>query len=194
MPSTAGKLFDIKTRMDIDLTKWTTDELIDLYAGIPDALKERGVIRTNNFLGDLGEYIAIQHYNTTPGLPKLQAAPPGTQNVDAMSRNGERYSIKATRRNGTGVFYGLGDPASQQIDKQKFEYVIIVQFFDNFRVRKILELTWDQFLKHKRWHSRMRAWNLGISKALIADSKVLVNNDNAEQSAAGGSVTAAPEP
>ena len=180
--------------MDSDLTVLTTDALIDLYARIPDTLKERGVIRTNNFLGDLGEYIAIQHYNKTPGLPKLQAAPPGTQNVDAMSRNGERYSIKATRSNGTGVFYGLGDPASQQIDMQKFEHVIIVQFSDNFRVRKILEIRWDLFLKHKRWHSRMRAWNLGISRALISDSKVLVNNDDVEQSAAGVGVTAASEP
>lgn len=180
--------------MDSDLAKLTTDELIELYARIPNALKERGVIRTNNFLGDLGEYIAIQHYNTTPGLPKLQAAPAGTQNVDAMSRNGERYSIKATRSNGTGVFYGLGDPASQQIDKQKFEYVIIVQFFDNFRVRRILELTWDQFLQYKRWHSRMRAWNLGISRALVADSKVLVDNNPVEQWTAGDGVTTVPEP
>lgn len=128
----------------VNLNDLSTDELIDLYARIPDALKERGVIRTKNFLGDPGEYVAIQHYNSTPGLPNLQAAPAGTQNVDAISRNGERYSIKATRSNGTGVFYGLGDPESKETDKQKFEYVIIVQFFDNFRVRRLLELTWDQ--------------------------------------------------
>ena len=92
------------------------------------------------------------------------------------------------------MFYGLGDPASQQIDMQKFEHVIIVQFSDNFRVRKILEIRWDLFLKHKRWHSRMRAWNLGISRALISDSKVLVNNDDVQQSVAGVGVTAAAEP
>ena len=161
----------------MNFSNLSTDELIDLYAGIPNALKERGVIRTNNFLGDLGEYVAIQHYNGIPGLPNLQAAPASTQNVDAISRNGERYSIKATRSNGTGVFYGLGDPESKEIDKQKFEYVIIVQFFDNFKVRRILELNWDQFLKHKRWHSRMRAWNLGISKKLISDVRILVENE-----------------
>ena len=71
--------------MNMDLSNLTTDELIDLYARIPDALKERRVIRTNNFVGDLGEYIAIQHYNGTPGLPNLQAAPAGTQNVDATA-------------------------------------------------------------------------------------------------------------
>ena len=165
----------------MNLKDLSTDDLIDLYARIPDILKERGVIRTKNFLGDLGEHIAIQHYNRTPGLPNLQAAPAGTQNVDAISRNGERYSIKATRSNGTGVFYGLGDPKSNEVDKQKFEYVVIVQFFDNFRVRRILELTWDQFLKHKRWHSRMRAWNLGISKKMVSEARIFIENEAAEQ-------------
>ena len=159
-----------------EIDELTTDELIKLYAQIPDLLKKRGVIRTNNILGDLGEYLAIKHYRETPGLPNLQAAPPGTQNVDAMSRNGERYSIKATRGNGTGVFYGLGDPGSQDIEKQKFEYLIIIQFSDSYKIRKMLELNWEQFLKHKRWHSRMRAWNIGISKALISDSKILIEN------------------
>lgn len=164
----------------MNLSNLSTDELIDLYTRILDALKERGVIRTNNFLGDLGEYIAIQHYNGAPGLPNLQAAPPGTQNVDAISRNGERYSIKATSGKGTGVFYGLGDPESKEIDRQNFEYVIIVQFFDNFKVGRIIELNWDQFLKHKRWHSRMRAWNLGISKRLISEARILVGNEKVE--------------
>ncbi len=171
--------------MNIDLNNLSIDELIDLYARIPDALKQRGVIRSNNFLGDLGEYIAIQRYKETPGLPKLQAAPPGTQNVDAISRNGERYSIKATRSNGTGVFYGLGDPESKEIDKQKFEHVIVVQFFDNCKVRRIIELTWEKFLKHKRWHSRMRAWNLGISQMLISDSRILLENPEVEPTARG---------
>ena len=178
----------------MNLRDLSTDELIDLYARIPDVLKKRGVIRTKNFLGDLGEYVVIQHYNGTPMLPNLQAAPAGTQNVDAISRNGERYSIKATRSNGTGVFYGLGDPESQEIDKQKFEYVVIVQFFDNFRVRRILELTWDQFLEHKRWHSRMRAWALGVSKKTISEARILVDNETVEQSAGGDAEDRAPQP
>ena len=135
--------------MNMDLSKLTTDELIDLYARIPDSLRECDVIRTGNFTGDLGKYMAIQHYNKTPGLPKLQVASPVTQNVDAIGHNGERYSIKATRSNETGPFYGLGNSESQQIDKQQFEYVVIVQFFKNFKVRRILELSWDQLLKHK---------------------------------------------
>jgi len=167
----------------MDLAKFTTDELIDLYARIPDSLKERDVIRAGNFTGDLGKYIAIQHYNKTPGLPKLQGVPPVTQNVDAIEHNGKRYSIKATRSNGTGPFYGLGNSELQQIDKQKFEYVVIVQFFKNFKVRRILELSWDQLLKHKIWRKRIRAWNLGITESLLSDARILVDNKEVETSA-----------
>ena len=34
-------------------------------------------------------------------------APVGTENIDAISRKGDRYSIKSTSSNTTGVFYGL---------------------------------------------------------------------------------------
>jgi len=46
-------------------------------------------------VGEFGERLAIQYFQQTPGLPKLQPAPKGTKNVDALSRNGDRYSIKA---------------------------------------------------------------------------------------------------
>lgn len=156
----------------MDLSILETEELIDIYAFIPEILKDRGVIRSRNFLGDLGEYLAIQHYNRTPGLPNLQAAPQGTQNIDAISRNGDRYSIKATRTNTTGVFYGLADPETDKIDRQKFEHLIILQFYGNLKTHRIIELDWPLFIKHKRWHSRMRAWNVSLTQSLLKDAKV----------------------
>lgn len=136
------------------------------------------MIRTGNVVGDLGEYLAIKYYSETAGLPKLQAAPTGTQNIDAISRNGDRYSIKATSANTTGVFYGLNDPDNPEVDRQKFEYVILVVFNKDFSLRSIYELDWNTFLKHKRWHSRMRAWNLSINKALIIDSTTIYSKEN----------------
>lgn len=47
---------------------------------------------------------------------------------------------------------------------KKFEYVIIVLFDDNFKLKSILELSWDQFLQSKRWHKTMRGWNLSITR------------------------------
>jgi len=91
----------------MNINNLNTTELIQAYSEIIKQLKSRGVIRTKNLLGDLGEYLAIEHFNNTSGMSNLQAAPAGTQNIDAISRNGERYSVKSTTGNLTGVFYGL---------------------------------------------------------------------------------------
>jgi hypothetical protein len=156
----------------VDLSNLKNTQIISLYSDLIAELKSRGIIRTKNLLGDLGEYLAIEHYNNTPGLATLQAAPAGTQNIDAISRKGERYSIKSTSGKLTGVFYGLNDPDSPEAESQKFEFVIVVLFDDNFKLKKILELTWDLFLQHKRWHKTMRAYNLSITKKLLAESSM----------------------
>ena len=148
-------------------------DLISLYSQSIKELKSRGIIRTGNVIGDLGEYIAVDYYCSTPNLPKLQAAPIGTQNIDAISINGDRYSIKSTSTTTTGVFYGLNDPDSSIQDIQKFEYVIIVKFDKDYQLEGIYELNWNTFIKYKRWHSRMNAWNLSLTKNLIYDSKII---------------------
>jgi len=154
------------------------EELWLLYADTEKELKDRGLVRTRNIVGERGEFLAIEKYNSIPGMPNLQAAPEGTQNVDALSRKGQRYSIKTITEPGntTGVFYGIGEKDENLIPEKKFEYVIIVQIFRNYLPKRILELTWEQFLKHKRWHSTMRAWNLSVTKSLLNDAKVVADN------------------
>ena len=155
------------------LEELSNSELLENYSKILELLKKRGVIRTKNLVGDLGEHYAVEHYNNTPGLPKLQAAPAGTQNIDAISRNGERYSIKSTSGNLTGVFYGLNPPNSNKDETKNFEYVIIVLLNDTFGLKRIIELTWDIFLQNKRWHKTMQAWNLSITKKLMTNGKTI---------------------
>lgn len=157
----------------MDFSKLSNTEIIRLYSDSIKALKQRGILRTNNVIGELGEYLAIEHFSKTPGLPKLQAAPVGTENIDAISRHGDRYSIKSTSGNTTGVFYGLQPKGSAATDPQKFEYVLICKFDENCALEAIYQITWEQFQKHKRWHSRMQAWNLTLSKSLISDSVVI---------------------
>ncbi len=157
----------------MNLTVLKTSEIVSLYGEVIKELKGRGVIRTNNVIGDLGEYLAIEYYNNTPGLPTLAAAPIGTENIDAISRKGDRYSIKSTSGNVTGVFYGLEPKGSAVPDKQKFEYVIICKFNNDYELVEILEMDWKTFLKHKRWHSRMNAWNLSLTKEVCSACKII---------------------
>lgn len=130
----------------VDLTVLNTSEIVSLYCKVIKELKARGVIRTNNVIGDLGEYLAVEYYNNTAGLPTLAAAPIGTENIDAISRKGDRYSIKSTSGNVTGVFYGLEPKGSIIRDKQKFEYIIICKFNSDYELEEILEMDWTTFL------------------------------------------------
>ena len=112
----------------MNLSELSNTEIIALYSDIISELKSRGIIRTKNLLGDLGEYLAIEYYKDNPNLPVLQAAPAGTRNIDAISRQGNRYSIKSTSGKVTSVFYGLNDPEEDDVELPKFEYVIVVIF------------------------------------------------------------------
>ena len=156
-----------------NLQEKDTSEIIRLYSMTIKELKRRKIIRTNNVLGELGEYLAIEIYNSTPGMPNLTAAPIGTENIDAISRKGDRYRIKSTSSTTTGVFYGLEAPGSETPDLQKFEYVIICKFDDDYELQTVLEMDWETFLKNKHWHSRMHAWNLSLSKKLRRECKVV---------------------
>ena len=161
-----------------DLSKYPYADIISIYSASIKELKKRNIIRTNNVVGELGEYLAIEYYKKKKGLPKLQTAPVGTRNIDAISINGDRYSIKSTTGTTTGVFYGLEPPNSPLLNKQIFEYVIIVKFNQDMDLKGIYEIDWETFLKYKLWHSRMNAWSLHLSKKLIEECKTIYQNNN----------------
>ena len=46
--------------MSIDLTSISDIDLIGLYSKYIEELKKRGIIRTNNIIGGLGDYIVVQ--------------------------------------------------------------------------------------------------------------------------------------
>lgn len=156
----------------MDIRQLDSFNLISLYGKILQELKDRKVIRTKNLIGEIGEYLVLDFYNNAKGCPKLQAAPLSTKNIDAISKDGNRYSIKCTTTNTTGVFYGLPKDRSE-IVKPFFEYVIIIVLNSTYGIKQIIELDWDTFIKYKRWHSRMNAWNLIVTNKLIADSKII---------------------
>ena len=157
----------------MDFSHFSDREIINIYSGCIKELKRRKIIRTNNVLGELGEYIVIDFYNKTPGLPNLSATEIGTKNIDAISRNGERYSIKSTHSSTTGTFFGLEPKGSDIKDKQLFEYLVVCVFDDDCEVFAIYEISWEVFIKYKHWHSRMNAWNLILNKEVKQNSKIL---------------------
>ena len=156
----------------MEIESCSVAELIGLYSKTIKELKHRGVLRTKNVIGELGEYLVLEYYDRNPKLPNLTVVPVGTKNINAISQNGERYSIKSTSRNVTGVIYGLEPQGSKIADKQLFEYVIVCKLDDDCELEGIYQLSWEMFQKHKRWHSRMSAWNIAVTRAMKEDSVI----------------------
>lgn len=164
----------------MDLGSYSVIDLIDMYSKIVSEFRKRGVLRTNNVVGELGEYIVIENYLKNPELPNLSSLPVGTQNVNAMSQAGQRYSIKSISSTTTSVFYGLEPPESKKKNPQLFEYLVICKFGKDFSVEGIYELNWDMFLKHKKWNSRMQAWNIQLTNAVKKDSRTIFSNEESK--------------
>ena len=145
----------------------TDAELVLLRAGLDAEMRKRGIAFS---VGGVGERLVIEHFQKTSGLPKLQAAPRGTKNVDALSRNGDRYSIKtACNAKKTGTIY----PDSDDKDKQLFEYVLIVRLAEDWSLESIHQLTWNDFVKVRSWDKRMNAWYVGISARTLGAAKLI---------------------
>ena len=146
----------------------SNDELIALYPQLLNELKRRKIIRTNNLIGELGEYIAALEYKNNPQLPQLQLNLKSTKNVDAISIKGERYAIKSTSGKGTGVFASLPDKDDGIVH---FEYLVLVLFNKDYTLNGIYELTWGDFLKFRRMKPPENKWNLPITNALKENIK-----------------------
>ena len=135
-------------------------------------LKNRGILRTKNIVGELGEYYAVDFYTKNPKLPGLSMAPPTVKNIDALSRNGEIYSIKTitSRKGTTGSFW---DPESIKNNEKKFDYLLIVILDNEYALDLILELSWEDFFKHKKYNKRMNNFNISVTKKLTHSVKTV---------------------
>ncbi len=58
-------------------------------------------------------------------------------------------------------------------NEKKFDYLLLVILDNAYSLDMILELTWDDFFKHKRYNKRMNNYNISITKRLIGDVKVV---------------------
>ena len=151
-----------------ELTQLLDHDLIQLRHRVEKEVRRRGLRLT---VGDIGERLVVAHFNATPGLPNLQIAPTGTKNVDALSRDGDRYSIKAVlNAKKTGTVY----PDREQPGKQLFEFLVIAALSEDHTLKSIHQLSWDQFLAVRCWDKRMSAWYVPCStKALGGSTRLL---------------------
>lgn len=149
------------------LASLSDGQLIAARVLIEAEMHRRGVAFS---VGDVGEALAIEYFNTTPGLPTLLAAPPGTKNVDAISRDGERYSIKTLlKAKKTGTVY----PDALHPDRQLFEYLLVVHLSSDYTLRSIHRYGWEVFTQIRSWDKRMNAWYLSSSQRALGRGEMI---------------------
>lgn len=147
------------------ITELEDTELIRLRAALDVEMRKRKIART---VGQMAEQLAIDYFNSVPGCPNLIAAAPGTANVDAMSRKGERYSFKGIcSAKKTGTVY----PDSDFPDKQLFEYILVIKMHSDWSLEGIYEFDWISFVTYRSWDKRMNAWYLSASKKNLSNAK-----------------------
>ena len=150
------------------LKEMDDSELVKLYGIWYEEMKERGIIRTRNVVGEVGEYFAIETYRNNPYFPDLIPARISMKHFDATSEDGTRYTVKTVTSTSTGVFYGLNHPESELEDERLFDYLIIVRLNKDYTLAGVHEMRWDTFLELKSWHSRMGAWKMAINKHVLS--------------------------
>ena len=70
-------------------------------------------------------------------------------------------------------FYGIEKDAKLSEIKPSFEYAVVIKLDENYQPILMIQLDWETFFKHKHWHSRINAYNLIITRALIEDAVVM---------------------
>jgi len=152
----------IKTNEKLsDLVALDDLKLLELRVAIDKEARRRGL---DFSVGEIGEKLAIATFKDRSDLPVLAPAPRGTKNIDAISREGNRYSIKTLQRSKkSGTIYP--DPVNK--DRQLFEFILIVLINEDYTLERIIELNWQQFCDVRSWDIRMNAWYVARSNRVL---------------------------
>ena len=146
----------------VDLKALDDIDLLGLRSAVDREARHRGLSFN---VGEIGEKLAISVFKERPDLPVLAPAPRGTKNIDAISRDGNRYSIKTLQRaKKTGTIYP--DPIDK--DRRLFEFILVVLINDELSLERIVELDWEQFCTVRSWDVRMNAWYIARSHRALS--------------------------
>ncbi|HHG5534349.1 TPA: hypothetical protein ACPWRH_002613 [Pseudomonas aeruginosa] len=151
-----------KPSESMDLTPLDDLGLLALHAAVAREARSRGLSFN---VGEIGERLVISVFKERADLPVLAPSPRGTKNIDALSREGNRYSIKTLQRaKKSGTIY----PDQHNNERQLFEFILIVLIHEDFTLERIIELDWQQFCAVRSWDIRMKAWYVARSNRVLS--------------------------
>jgi hypothetical protein len=108
------------------------EQLLSRFADLSDQLFDLGVITTDSFTGEIGEYVACVHF----GLKKSDRV---TRAVDGISSSGDRYQVKSKITSKGNFNYHL-----KELETELFDYLAVVYFDKLYNSVKIIRIPSQQ--------------------------------------------------
>ena len=138
----------------------STRELLSLFSGVLEELRERGAVRTgNNPVGDYAEALVAQALS-------LRLLAQSNAGCDAEDSAGARYEIKGrriTRHNGSTQLSAL-----RGLDKCHFDYLVGVLFNADFSVQRACRIPHGVVTQMATYRQHVNAWILLLRPSVWA--------------------------
>lgn len=135
-------------------------ELLKLHQDITLELKTRGIIRTENILGDYAEHLVCKLLNLTLSVSSSKA-------IDATDNKGLTYQIKARRlSSNTSV------PTIKSLRSFEFDFLILVLFNEDYTVKFCGKLSSDLAKELATPNPRVNGYRLNLSARLLSDKRI----------------------
>ena len=143
-------------------------ELIQNYSRALRALRDRGIIRTKNVVGELGERFAEITYSERDDLPTIRLVATNERDIDARDKEDRGYSIKTVTETSavrTGAIHLEQDHPRED---GRFDALVVVILSDWMELRNIYTFTWEQFWQLKSWSKTQKAWFMSLTKGNLS--------------------------
>tara|TARA_B110000196_G_scaffold278951_1_gene258258 strand:+ start:321 stop:1181 length:861 start_codon:yes stop_codon:yes gene_type:complete len=136
--------------------------ILNKFASQSDKLFNLGILRSDSFTGDIGEFIASKFYN-------LLLKSKSTKEIDAIDSSNLTYQIKST----TG--------SSIRLSNKSYDYLVCIYFDDLYNTQSIIKIASkdiikdtfsvnNKFLSNTK-HTREKIGNLNINNDLLLEIK-----------------------
>jgi hypothetical protein len=129
--------------------------VLENFADKSDTLFNLGVITTDSFTGEIGEYIACKHF-------KLKKSARVTRAIDAICGEGLKYQIKSKVVANGNLNYNITKLACNE-----FDFLVVVYFDHLYNPIKILRIPSGKIINDK----------ISITKSVLGSGIELVNKE-----------------
>ena len=149
----------MKYQVSINTKMMNTNPLLKEFAYQSDKLFDLGVLRSDSFTGDIGEFIARKFYN-------LSLVDKSTKEIDAIDDSNLTYQIKST----TG--------SSIRLTNKNYDYLVCIYFDNLYNIKKIFKIASkdivnDTFSVNNKFLKNTKHLNENLKNISIENNQVL---------------------